>query len=31
MRRLSFFFHHIEKDNSCMLEEEELNLIKTKR
>ena len=31
MRRLSFFFHHIEKDNSCMLEEEELNLIKTKK
>ena len=31
MRRLSFFFHHIEKDNFCMLDEEELILIKTKK
>lgn len=31
MRRLSFFFHHIEKDNFSTLEEQELNLIKTKK
>lgn len=31
MRRLSFFFHQIEKDNFSTLEEQELNLIKTKK
>jgi hypothetical protein len=31
MRRLSFLFHYIEKDNVTTLEEQELNLIKTKK
>ena len=31
MRRLSFLFHYIEKDNVTTLEERELNLIKTKK
>ena len=31
MRRLSFFVHHVEKDNFSTLEERELNLIKTNK
>ena len=31
MRRLSFLFHYIEKDNVTTLEEQELNLIKTNK
>ena len=31
IRRLSLFFHHIEKDNFSALEEQELDLIKTNK